>query len=169
VPLVDLDRAKANVSLNHRSRGDADISFRGFMMRPRINPFHDIIYDVYTIIDNDGPRALCCIRSKKLSRVLGRVYDAAHRHFADKRHQLAYLRCIDRRKGEPLMRVAAIEMDRSSLYRALDTMVRDEWLKRSAAAEKTRARDSCHHQQRIPSPRERWKAVGKVRPAWSNG
>ena len=44
--------------------------------------------------------------------------------------QLAVLRCIDRRKGEPLMHVAVeLEMDRSSLYRALDPMVRDKWVK----------------------------------------
>jgi len=44
--------------------------------------------------------------------------------------QLAVLRCIDRRRGEPLMHVAEeLEMDRSSLYRALDPMVRDKWVK----------------------------------------
>ena len=44
--------------------------------------------------------------------------------------QLAVLRCIGRRTGEPLMHVAEeLEMDRSSLYRALDPMVRDNWVK----------------------------------------
>ena len=43
--------------------------------------------------------------------------------------QLAVLRCIGRRTGEPLMHVAEeLEMDRSSLYRALDAMLRDEWV-----------------------------------------
>jgi len=43
--------------------------------------------------------------------------------------QLAVLRCIARRKSEPLMHVAGeLEMDRSSLYRALDPMVRERWI-----------------------------------------
>ena len=44
--------------------------------------------------------------------------------------QLAVLRCIQRRQGEPLTRVAhELEMDRTSLYRALEPMVRNEWVK----------------------------------------
>ena len=43
--------------------------------------------------------------------------------------QLAVLRCIARRKGEPLLHVAEeLEMDRSSLYRALNPMVREKWV-----------------------------------------
>jgi DNA-binding MarR family transcriptional regulator len=76
------------------------------------------------------PRPCACTSIKKLSRVLGRVYDAALATSPINVTQLAVLRCIDRRKGEPLMRVAVeLEMDRSSLYRALDPMVRDEWVK----------------------------------------
>lgn len=43
--------------------------------------------------------------------------------------QLAVLRCISRRKGQPLLHVAKeLEMDRSSLYRALNPLVRDDWV-----------------------------------------
>lgn len=43
--------------------------------------------------------------------------------------QLAVLRCIARRRREPLLHVAEeLEMDRSSLYRALGPMVRDNWV-----------------------------------------
>jgi len=77
-----------------------------------------------------SPRPCACTSIKKLSRVLGRVYDAALATSAINVTQLAILRCIDRRKGQPLTHVAQeLEMDRSSLYRALDPMVRDEWLK----------------------------------------
>jgi len=39
------------------------------------------------------------------------------------------MRCIARRQGEPLAQVAKeLEMDRTSLYRALEPMVRDEWI-----------------------------------------
>ncbi len=43
--------------------------------------------------------------------------------------QFAVLRCIARRSGEPLVRIAGeLEMDRTSLYRAISPMMRDGWL-----------------------------------------
>lgn len=76
------------------------------------------------------PVPCACTSIKKLSRVLGRVYDAALAVSPMNVTQLAVLRCIGRRKGEPLMHVAQeLQMDRTSLYRALDPMVRDEWVK----------------------------------------
>ena len=70
-----------------------------------------------------------CTTVKKASRALGRVYDAALVTSPMNVTQLAVLRCIARRKGEPLMHVAEeLEMDRTSLYRALDPMVRDRWV-----------------------------------------
>ena len=70
-----------------------------------------------------------CTSIKKLSRVLGRVYDAALIASPMNVTQLAVLRCIARRKGEPLLHVAEeLEMDRSSLYRALNPMVREKWV-----------------------------------------
>ena len=43
--------------------------------------------------------------------------------------QLAVMRCISRREGEPLARVAhELEMDRTSLYRAINPMIRDGWI-----------------------------------------
>jgi DNA-binding MarR family transcriptional regulator len=77
-----------------------------------------------------APRPCACTSIKKLSRVLGRVYDAALATSPINITQLAILRCINRRKGQPLTHVAEeLEMDRTSLYRALDAMVRDEWVK----------------------------------------
>ena len=75
------------------------------------------------------PTPCACTSIKKLSRVLGRVYDAALAGSPMNVTQLAVLRCIARREGEPLMHVAdELEMDRSSLYRALDPMLRERWL-----------------------------------------
>lgn len=75
------------------------------------------------------PTPCACTSIKKLSRVLGRVYDAALAGLPMNVTQLAVLRCIARRKGEPLLHVAEeLEMDRSSLYRALNTMVREKWV-----------------------------------------
>lgn len=58
-----------------------------------------------------------------------RVYDAALTDSGINITQLAVLRCISRRDGEPLVRVAEeLEMDRTSLYRAINPMIRDEWI-----------------------------------------
>ncbi len=66
---------------------------------------------------------------KKLSRVLGKTYDAKISAAGINITQLAVLRCIARRGGEPLVRIAEeMEMDRTSLYRAIAPMVRDGWL-----------------------------------------
>lgn len=100
-----------------------------------INPsdelVHGIINDVYTSFMKSAavPIPCACTSIKKLSRVLGRVYDAALAASPMNVTQLAVLRCINRRKGEPLLHVAEeLEMDRSSLYRALDPMIRDRWV-----------------------------------------
>lgn len=92
----------------------------------------DIINDVYTSfisVSPTVPTPCACTSIKKLSRVLGRVYDAALVGSPMNVTQLAVLRCIARRKGEPLLHVAEeLAMDRSSLYRALNPMVRDNWV-----------------------------------------
>jgi DNA-binding MarR family transcriptional regulator len=76
------------------------------------------------------PHPCACTSIKKLSRVLGRTYDAALAASPINVTQLAVLRCIDRRRKEPLMHVAEeLEMDRSSLYRSLNPMVRDGWVR----------------------------------------
>jgi DNA-binding MarR family transcriptional regulator len=61
--------------------------------------------------------------------VLGRYYDSDISPAGVNITQLAVLRCIARRSGEPLVRVAEeMEMDRTSLYRAIAPMIRDGWL-----------------------------------------
>jgi DNA-binding MarR family transcriptional regulator len=90
-----------------------------------------IINDVYTSFSASPtvPTPCACTAIKKLSRVLGRVYDAALIVSPMNVTQLAVLRCIARRKREPLLHVAKeLEMDRSSLYRALNPMVREKWV-----------------------------------------
>ena len=80
--------------------------------------FYAIINDVYTSFKPLAtvPVPCACTSIKKLSRVLGRVYDAALGASPMNVTQLAVLRCIGRRTGEPLIHVAEeLEMDRSSL------------------------------------------------------
>ncbi len=61
--------------------------------------------------------------------MLTRAYDAKIAPEEINITQLAVLRCIERRKDEPLSRIAEeMEMDRTSLYRAIKPMVREGWL-----------------------------------------
>ena len=70
-----------------------------------------------------------CTTVKKLSRVLGRVYDAALAPSEINVTQFAVMRSIARHDGEPLARVADdLQMDRTSLYRAISPMERDGWI-----------------------------------------
>jgi DNA-binding MarR family transcriptional regulator len=91
--------------------------------------------DVYTSLPPDAiPCA--CTTVKKLSRVLGRVYDAGISSTGVNITQFAVLRCIARRSGEPLARIAdELEMDRTSLYRAIAPMIRDGWIASNAASD----------------------------------
>lgn len=76
-----------------------------------------------------GTTPCACTTIKKLSRVLGRTYDEALLGTEINITQLAVMRCISRREGEPLARVAhELEMDRTSLYRAIHPMIRDGWI-----------------------------------------
>ena len=84
--------------------------------------------DVYTSL-RPGEVQCACTTVKKLSRVLGRVYDSKVSSVGLNITQHAVLRCISRRAGEPLVRIAEeLEMDRTSLYRALTPMIRDGWV-----------------------------------------
>jgi DNA-binding MarR family transcriptional regulator len=91
------------------------------------------IIDVYTS-KKDSPCA--CTTVKKLSRILGRAYDAALAPSGINVTQFAVMRSISRHDGEPLARVAdELEMDRTSLYRAIAPMERDGWIKLVAGAD----------------------------------
>jgi DNA-binding MarR family transcriptional regulator len=77
-----------------------------------------------------GSIPCACTTIKKLSRILVKTYDAALAGTGINITQLAILRCIDRRVDEPLSHVAAeLEMDRTSLYRAILPMERDGWIR----------------------------------------
>jgi DNA-binding MarR family transcriptional regulator len=77
-----------------------------------------------------------CTTIKKLSRILARSYDDALAGAGINITQFAVMRCIARRTGEPLSRVAEeMEMDRTSLYRAISPMIRDGWLEMAAGTD----------------------------------
>jgi DNA-binding MarR family transcriptional regulator len=77
-----------------------------------------------------------CTTVKKISRVLGRIYDARLAPSGINVTQFAVMRCISRHNGEPLARVAEeLEMDRTSLYRAIAPMLRDGWITLAAGSD----------------------------------
>jgi DNA-binding MarR family transcriptional regulator len=93
-----------------------------------IHQIIDRLFHVYSSLPS-GTDPCACTTVKKLSRVLGRIYDAKISAAGINITQLAVLRVIARRSGEPLIRIAEeLEMDRTSLYRAITPMIREEWL-----------------------------------------
>jgi DNA-binding MarR family transcriptional regulator len=77
-----------------------------------------------------------CNEVKKLSRLLGRIYDAALAPTGVSITQLSVLRVIARLPNETMARIAeALEMDRTTFYRAVTPMLRDGWLKPSEGAD----------------------------------
>jgi DNA-binding MarR family transcriptional regulator len=119
------------------------------------------IYDVYTSLPS-GIDPCACTTVKKLSRVLGRHYDSTISPTGVNITQLAVLRCIARRSGEPLVRVAEeMEMDRTSLYRAIAPMIRDGWLT-SEDASHTRFRTAevtAKGRKLLTDANKRWEGV----------
>jgi len=84
--------------------------------------------DEHTSQKDDRPPC-ACTAVKKLSRVLGRAYDAALSSAGLNNTQFAVLRAISCHAGDPLARIAhSLETDRTSLYRALNPMIRDGWI-----------------------------------------
>jgi DNA-binding MarR family transcriptional regulator len=93
---------------------------------------------------------------------LGRYYDSDISPAGVNITQLAVLRCIVRRRGEPLVRVAEeMEMDRTSLYRAIAPMIREGWLV-SADASHARfrtAKITPKGRQLLTNANKRWEGV----------
>ena len=107
------------------------------------------------------PTPCACTSIKKLSRVLGRVYDAGLAGSPMNVTQLAVLRCLARRKGEALLHVAdELEMDRSSLYRALDPMVRERWVVIAPGIDE-RSKTAVITRQGHQTSQESGRAVGR--------
>lgn len=84
---------------------------------------------MYTSITAQGVDTCADSAVRKLSRVLGRFYDEELASSGLNITQLAVLRSIVRHQGEPLVRVAEeMEMDRTTLYRAIAPMIREGWI-----------------------------------------
>ena len=70
-----------------------------------------------------------CTTVRKAGRAVGRIYDAALATAGMNANQLAILRALGRNGPMPLSRLAAaMVMDRTSLYRALDPLERSGWI-----------------------------------------
>jgi DNA-binding MarR family transcriptional regulator len=90
---------------------------------------------------HETPRIPCaCTTLRKASRAVSRVYDGALAEAGVTTPQLAILRAVGRADGLALSRLAEeLVMDRTSLYRAIEPMIRQGWL-RVEAAESGRAK-----------------------------
>ena len=103
-----------------------------------------------------------CTTVKKLSRVLVRHYDAELAPAGINVTQFAVLRHIARLSGHSLARIAEeLEMDRTSLYRAIAPMVRDGWLAEEdgADARSRTARLTKKGQKVLDKANELWDVV----------
>jgi DNA-binding MarR family transcriptional regulator len=134
------------------------------------NVEHSIGHDK-TVIFFDVPtsslpesKTCTCSALKKVSRVLARTYDAAMKPSGVNNTQFAVLRSIARHHGEPLVRVAEdLEMDRTSLYRAIAPMIREGWLASEEGADnrfKT-ARITSKGQRVFSAATKHWSGLQK--------
>lgn len=112
---------------------------------------------------NSPNSILCaCTTVKKLARVLGRAYDDALAGTGINITQFAVMRCIVRRAGEPLSRVAEeLEMDRTSLYRAIAPMIRDGWIEIMPGADARSRSAKVTHKGRLllAKAANRWDSI----------
>lgn len=75
------------------------------------------------------PGPCACTSVRRVARVLARTYDAALAGTGLNITQFAVMRAVLRHPHEPLSRVSDdLEMDRTSLYRALDLLQRRHWV-----------------------------------------
>jgi len=75
------------------------------------------------------PRPCACNSVRKAARVLARAFDLALAESGLNITQLAVLRAVQRHPHEALARVAEdLAMDRTSLYRALAAMQKQQWV-----------------------------------------
>lgn len=81
----------------------------------------------------DGiPRPCVCTSIRKAARVLARTYDGALAPSGMNVTQLAVMRALLRHPREPLARVAEdLAMDRTSLYRAIESLRKQRWVRLS--------------------------------------
>jgi DNA-binding MarR family transcriptional regulator len=88
------------------------------------------------VATNSVPRPCVCTTIRRASRILARAFDACLEPVRLNITQLAVLRAIERHPGEPLTRVAEdLRLDRTSLYRAVNPMQRDGWVRITAGAD----------------------------------
>ena len=79
---------------------------------------------------DDAPVPCACSSVRRAARVLSRTYDASLASSGMNITQFAVMRAVRRHPGEPLTRVAEdLAMDRTSLYRELNSAQRKNWIK----------------------------------------
>ena len=85
---------------------------------------------------SEVPVPCACTTVRRGARVLARTYDASLARSGMNVTQLAVMRAILRHPNEPLTRAADdLAMDRTSLYRALASLQRKNWVKLKEAGD----------------------------------
>jgi len=109
---------------------------------------------------DEVPRPCACTSVRRAARVLARTYDASLVPSGMNITQLAVMRAVLRHPGEPMSRAAeGLEMDRTSLYRAIDSLRRKGWVSLT---------DEGDRRSRSASVTERGHAaMAKVDPEWA--
>jgi DNA-binding MarR family transcriptional regulator len=107
------------------------------------------------------PRPCACTSVRRTARILARTYDAAIAASGMNITQLAVMRAVLRHPHEPLSRVADdLSMDRTSLYRALGALQKQNWV---------RLNDGTDSRSRSASVTKKGQAVlAKADPGWSS-
>ena len=76
------------------------------------------------------PKPCVCASVRRTARRLARTYDSALAGSGMNVTQFAVMRAVERHENEPLSRVADdLAMERTSLYRALALLERNNWIK----------------------------------------
>jgi len=110
--------------------------------------------------NGDIPRPCVCTSIRKAARVLGRTYDAALSSTGLNVTQLAVMRAVLRHPDEPLSRIAEdLAMDRTSLYRAVEGLARQQWLTLNDGKDKRSRRASVTKRGEA--------ALSQADPGWS--
>lgn len=102
-----------------------------------------------------------CTTLRKAARAASRFYDEALAQTGLTTTQFAILRHVERLGEPPLSRLAeSLVMDRTSLYRSLQPMVREGWLEvEPVSARSKRARLTPEGRAKMAGATEAWEAA----------
>ena len=107
------------------------------------------------------PKPCVCASVRRTARRLARTYDSALAGSGINVTQFAVMRAVERHENEPLSRVADdLAMERTSLYRALALLERNNWIKLKSGRDN---RSRCASISGLGR-----KALDRAQPDWAH-